>query len=594
MPASPGIYRFWGRNKEILYVGKARNLKKRVSSYFLKGNKGPRIAKLIEKIDDISVTVTSSEVEALLLEINLIKSLKPRFNVVFRDDKTYPYIVFSDHKYPRIMTYRGKMPPSTESHFGPYTDAGSVRKSIQILQKIFRLRTCDDYVFGNRKRPCLLYQIGHCSAPCVGKVSESSYREDVVRARLFLSGKRSYIMSALDEEMQLCSDKLLFERAAQIRDQIIALQKMIEVQHVVSDNHDNLDIIDGLFSNDYSLFVINVMNVRDGHIIDHKDYVLQNENFIDCDVSELIIRFVIEHYGVVSPPEFVILPSVVSLELVSNALNKCGLTCRAIAPDKVHIGLVSLVKDNLSNSIDRCLFHRDVRLSRWRAVCKLMNIYEDCARVECFDISHIHGSNTVGVCVVWQGNGFLRSEFRRYDVKGVTPGDDPASMYQVVNKHYSNVLRRSGIQPDMIIIDGGVEQLKAACRAISELQLSIPIVALSKGRSRKVGQETLYFSDGREPLKMSVSDESLLFLAEVRDESHRYAVSSHRSRRIKKNFNSVLDGIKGVGPKRRQLLLNRFGSVRAMADLNPDTLATVSGISFELALRIYESLKTIR
>ncbi|WP_092485402.1 excinuclease ABC subunit UvrC [Candidatus Ichthyocystis hellenicum] len=593
LPSSPGVYRFWDKNGKILYVGKARHLKKRVSSYFLRTHKNPRISCLIDRVSDIEVTVTPSEMEALLLEINLIKSLQPPFNIVFRDDKTYPYLVFSDHPYPRLMKYRGKSAPSTDSYFGPYPDAGSVHSSVQILQKIFRLRTCDDHVFNNRKRPCLLHQIGHCSAPCVGKISESSYADDVARAHLFLSGKRSHILSMLEEEMQRCSDKLLFERAAQIRDQIIVLQKMIEVQHVVTDDHADFDIIDGLFDLNYSLFVVNVINVRDGHLINHRNYLSPTENFFYQDPGELIIRFVIEYYRSVIPPETVVLPSLKEFDFVRDVLVECGYSCRVIAPEKVHMGLVRLSADNLRNAIDHYSVHSETRSNRWRAVSKMMDMPEDRMRVECFDISHTSGQSTVGACVVWDKLDFSRSEYRRYEVRGITPGDDLAAMYQVISKHYGHVLK-DGVLPDMIVVDGGMEQMKAAERALSELQLFIPMIAISKGRSRKLGLETLHFSDGRSPLKLSVSDEILLFFAEIRDEAHRYAIEGHRSRRLKKTFDSILDGIDGIGPKRRQMLLNRFGSIRAIADVNPETLATVSGISPALALKIYEALRAIR
>ncbi|CUT17607.1 MULTISPECIES: excinuclease ABC subunit UvrC [Candidatus Ichthyocystis] len=593
LPSSPGVYRFWDKTGNILYVGKARHLRKRVSSYFLRTHNNPRISCLVDRISDIEVTVTPSEREALLLEINLIKSLRPPFNIVFRDDKTYPYLVFSNHAYPRLMKYRGKFAPSADDYFGPYPDAGSVNSSIQILQKIFRLRTCDDNVFNNRKRPCLLHQIGHCSAPCVRNISESSYADDISSARLFLSGKRSRILLVLEEEMQRCSDKLLFERAAQIRDQIVVLQKMIEVQHVVTDDHADFDIINGLFSSNHSLFVVNVINVRDGHLINHRNYLTPTENFVYQDARELIIRFVIEYYRTLVPPETVVLPSLKDLDFVGDVLLECGYSCRVTFPEKSHLGLVRLSEDNLRNAIDHHSTHSEMRYSRWRAVSKMMDIPEDRMRVECFDISHTNGQSTVGACVVWNKLDFAKSEYRRYEIRDITPGDDLAAMYQAISKHYSHVLK-DGVPPDMIIVDGGLEQMKAAERALSELQLVIPVIAISKGRSRKVGLETLHFSDGRPPLKLCVSDEILLFFAEIRDEAHRYAIEGHRSRRLKKTFNSVLDGIDGIGPKRRQMLLNRFGSIRAIADVNPETLATVSGISHALAMKIYEALRTIR
>lgn len=592
-PLSPGVYRFWDKDRQILYVGKARQLRKRVMSYFSRSPANPRIASLVEKISDIDITVTSSEVEALLLEVNLIKSLQPPFNILFRDDKTYPYLLLSRHVYPRLLFYRAKSPPSKDVDcFGPYPSSFSVQNSLKALQKIFRLRSCTDAVFENRKRPCLLHQMNRCSAPCVGLVPLEDYARDVQCAKQFLLGQRTDLIEALEKEMEVCSQSLRFERAALIRDQILSLQKISEVQHVVNDERTDFDMVDGLFSEDSLLFVLGVMSIRSGHVVGHKNYFSSGRFLVEDQRDNLIVRFVLEHYGADRSSLQIVLPPLSHGTAIQEAMLLFNKASKISFSSDVDPGLRDFMHKNLVQALEQRLSYQHTRYYRWKKFAEFMSLPPDQTRVECFDISHTRGEETVGSCVVFDEYEFVKKDYRRYSVYPVVPGDDIDAMYQTAYKHYQSMLKRRCRCPDVIIVDGAVAQMEAVRRALSECGLTLPLVAVSKGPTRKTGQEMLFFSDGRVPMKACLSDPSFLFLAEIRDEAHHYALTKHRARRLKRHFRSSLDDIEGLGPKRQQMLLRRLGSVRMISCASIETLSSVPGISLDLARKIHQKFSS--
>ena len=595
LPHLPGVYKHIAENDEVLYVGKARDLKKRVSSYFQKTLSSPRIAHMVQRVVRIEVTTTRSEAEALILENNLIKTLQPKYNILFRDDKSYPYLMFSAHDYPRIAYYRGST--NKKGHFyGPFPNSYAVRDSIQILQKVFRLRTCEDSVFNNRTRPCLLHQINRCSAPCVQKISHEAYQEDMQNALDFLDGRTSPILKNIEQKMLRASDALDFEQAAVFRDQMHSLATVMHSQTMEMHNAVDADIIVAVYQG--GKCCINLAMVRGGrHLGDKAVFPTQ----IDGDSeSEVLSAYVASHYLENQLPSQLIL---------SHPLNDKDLLPLLMQEQDRKTRLISRLNDtqkawldmalqNANLALARALSESGAKAARTLALAQLMGWPTDTESldaiwIECFDISHTAGEATQASCVVYQHHDMQSSRYRRFNIAGITPGDDYAAMRQVLQRRYARVSEAEDIlMPDMVLIDGGKGQIEVARQVFEEFGLDTRlIVGVAKGEGRKVGLETLVFTDEREPLDLGIGSSALLLIAHIRDEAHRFAITGMRAKRAKQRNVSRLEEIEGVGAKRRQKLLARFGGFSGVASASIDDLRSVDGISQQLAERIYESLR---
>lgn len=592
LPHLPGVYRHINAQGEVMYVGKARDLKKRVASYFQKTPSSPRIAHMVARVAQVEVTVTRSEAEALLLENNLIKTLRPRYNILFRDDKSYPYLTISGHRFPRIAYYRGAT-DKQHQYFGPFPSAWAVRESLQILQRVFRLRTCEDNVFSNRSRPCLLYQIRRCSAPCVDLITEEDYRSDVRAATRFLSGEGSDIMRDIESRMYVASEALDFESAALYRDQLAALSNVLQKQTMEGEGHDT-DII--AVAVEGGKACVNLALVRGGrHLGDKRFFPDHTEGDAPRDVLE---AFVAHHYSEGALPPVV----VVSHKLPSG--NAIAVLAEAQAvkvnvlhqPQGVRKSWLDQALHNAELALSQRLSETDSQQARTRALAELLSLdlsFEalEQLRIECFDISHTAGEATQASCVIYHHHAMQPKEYRRYNIEGVTPGDDYAAMRQVLTRRYEKAADAGGVLPDLVLIDGGKGQVEVARQVFAELGLDISLlVGVAKGEGRKVGLETLVFADGRESLVLGPASAALMLVAQIRDEAHRFAITGMRARRAKARQTSRLEEIEGIGAKRRQRLLAHFGGLRGVMAAGIDELASVEGISQELAARIYRQL----
>ena len=601
LPERPGVYRFLAEDGQVLYVGKARNLKSRVSSYFAKNLSSPRIALMVSKIARLEVTPTPSESEALLLENHLIKELAPKYNILFRDDKSYPYIRLTRETWPLIGLHRGAL-SSNVDYFGPYPNAYSVREAVHLLQKIFRLRTCEDSVFNNRTRPCLLYQIKRCSGPCVGRISETDYAEDVKAATLFLQGRHQEIMQRLTALMEQASEKLAFEQAAQFRDQIQALHQAQDTQIMDSHQAEDIDII--VVVEQGGSLCVNLAMVRGGrHLGDRAHFPQAGNQLEQASLSEVLSAFIEAHYALHPPPGKVLVNEAVD-EVVSETV--AGLIGRPLPMDLPHYtqhkAWVELAVNNAQLALTQRRRMQSLQGKRQQSLLAALQqtglSIEQLNRIECFDISHTQGEAAVASCVVWthddkEGGAMRRSDYRRFNIADITPGDDYAAIHQAVYRRYKpNEKSNEGIRPDLVLIDGGKGQVAKAAEALAELGRSdIPLVGVAKGLGRKPGLESLVFTDEREPLHLDADDPGLHLVQEIRDEAHRFALTGHRGRRQKARFSSRLDEVPGIGPKRRKALMTCFGSVSAMKVASVDAIANVPGMSVELAQRLHEALQ---
>lgn len=596
LPHLPGVYRHLDAEDTVLYVGKARDLKKRVSSYFQKTPDSPRIALMVARVWRVEVTVTRSEAEALILENNLIKSLRPRYNILFRDDKSYPYLMISAHDYPRIAYYRGTTSRKGR-FFGPYPNSWAVRETIQILQKVFRLRTCEDTVFANRSRPCLQYQIGRCTAPCVNFISEDDYRRDVQQAVRFLDGDADDVVSDLQHRMQQASDDLRFEQAAALRDQMHALATVLHQQSMEEVDKTDVDIIAVAQAADKAC--VNLAMVRGGrHLGDRSFFPTQADGESRADV---MTAFIAQHYLENPLPPVLVCSESLADENLLALLNdqqpariKTRLQTR---PQGVRRTWLDQAMRNAEFSLARTLSESASRAARTRALAELLALDTDdesldALRVECFDISHTAGEATQASCVVYHHHDMQPSLYRRYNIAGITEGDDYAAMRQVLIRRFSKVADGEAPLPEVVLIDGGKGQVEIARQVFVEFGLDTRvIVGVAKGEGRKVGLETLVFTDERTPVALGLGSAALMLVAQVRDEAHRFAITGMRARRAKARNVSRLEEIEGVGAKRRQKLLARFGGFSGVAAASIDDLRSVEGISRELAERIYESLR---
>ncbi len=590
----PGVYRMLDCADQVLYVGKAKNLRKRLASYFRDKHPSPRIALMVAQIARVETTVTRSEGEALLLENNLIKSLSPRYNILFRDDKSYPYMLLTHDRYPRLGFFRG-VTDRRADYFGPFPSSPAVRESIQLLQKMFRLRTCENSVFNNRSRPCLLYQIKRCSGPCVGLIEPARYAEDVQRATMFLQGRQQDVIGSLSAAMDEAAARLAFEQAAVYRDQIQSLRQVQEKQYVESGKEGDVDIVAAVA--DGGLLCVNLAMVRGGrHLGDRPQFPANSADSVDSSPLEALTAFLYQHYLAHPIPPRILVNLALADGEVADWLKE-------MATQPIRVGEARLTMQRIwvemaeQNAHLAISAHRSVlsrQGARLDALCKTLSLELEEgkeARIECFDISHTQGDLTVAACVVYQGNGMRKSEYRRFNIADIQPGDDYAAIRQAVQRRYEKLLTGDGVTPTLVLIDGGVGQVSAAASVFEELGLShLPLLGVAKGEARKPGLETLIFADGREPLQLLPEDPALHLLQEVRDEAHRFAVSGHRARRGKAGRTSSLEEIGGIGPKRRKALISRFGGLQGISDAGIDQLTAVPGISRELAEKIYAAL----
>ncbi|AUL15059.1 excinuclease ABC subunit UvrC [Bordetella bronchiseptica] len=594
LPHLPGVYRHLDAAGEVMYVGKARDLKKRVSSYFQKNLASPRIAQMVAKVASVDVTVTRSEAEALLLENNLIKSLRPRYNILFRDDKSYPYLLITGHAWPRIAYYRGATSKRGQ-YFGPYPNSWAVRETIQILQKVFRLRTCEDTVFANRSRPCLLHQIGRCSAPCVGVIEAEDYAHDVQRAVRFLNGEAREVMDEIEARMLQASTELRFEEAAVLRDQMGSLSKVLHQQTMENVGGDDTDVI--AVASAGGKICVNLAMVRGGrHLGDKPFFPTHAEGEQPAQVLE---AFVAQHYADgAMPPVLVCSHALPDSGLVGLLAEQGGTRVARVLtrPQGVRRSWLEQAQKNAEMALARALTESGARAGRTLALAEALDLDTDeesldALRIECFDISHTAGEATQASCVVFLHHDMQPSLYRRYNIVGITPGDDYAAMRQVLTRRFGKVADGEAPMPGLVLIDGGKGQVEVARQVFVELGLDIQsLVGVAKGEGRKVGLETLVFADGRPPVALGKESAALMLIAQVRDEAHRFAITGMRARRAKTRNVSRLEEIEGIGARRRQRLLARFGGLSGVSSASIEDLASVEGISQELAVRIYDAL----
>ncbi|MCW0205917.1 excinuclease ABC subunit UvrC [Achromobacter veterisilvae] len=595
LPHLPGVYRHLDAAGEVMYVGKARDLKKRVSSYFQKNLASPRIAQMVAKVARLEVTVTRSEAEALILENNLIKSLKPRYNILFRDDKSYPYLLITGHAWPRIAYYRGATNKRGQ-YFGPFPNAWAVRETIQILQKVFRLRTCEDTVFANRSRPCLLHQIGRCSAPCVGAIEAGEYERDVGRAVRFLNGEAKDVMGEIESRMLQASSELRFEEAAALRDQMGSLARVLHQQTMENVSGEDTDIIAVAIAG--GKVCVNLAMVRGGrHLGDKPFFPSHAEGEAAPQVLE---AFVAQHYtDNALPPVLVCSHALPDSGLIDLLVEQAGgRPSRVLTrPQGTRRAWLEQAGKNAEMALARALTESGARAARTLALAEALELDTDetaldALRIECFDISHTAGEATQASCVVFEHHDMQPSLYRRYNIAGITPGDDYAAMRQVLTRRFAKVADGEAPMPGLVLIDGGKGQVEVARKVFVELGLDVQtLVGVAKGEGRKVGLETLVFADERPPVALGGESAALMLIAQVRDEAHRFAITGMRARRAKARNVSRLEEIEGVGARRRQRLLARFGGFSGVASASIEDLASVDGISQDLAIRIYEALR---
>lgn len=590
LPPLPGVYRMLNVAGEVIYVGKAIDLRKRVSSYFQKSNLSPRIHLMVSQIAGIETTVTRSEAEALLLENNLIKSLAPRYNILFRDDKSYPYLMLSRHAYPRLAFYRGML-DSQHQYFGPFPNAGVVRESIHLLQKVFRLRTCEDSVFNHRARPCLLYQIKRCSGPCVSLISPDEYREDVKSASLFLQGKQNEVLKAIAEKMQIAAERMEYEQAAIFRDQMQALRKIQEKQFVDSGKALDVDVIacTSLQEGDGNVCV-NLVMIRGGRHLGDKSFFPQNVH--GYTLADVLEAFITQHYINRPIPPMIVIDEKIALDVLQPLLSEQAGRKVAIVinPAGERRAWLRMATENACLALKQRLQRQASQEDRLQALQFALNL-PGLGRIECFDISHTMGEATVASCVVYDNFALRNNEYRRYNITDIMPGDDYAAMRQALLRRYKKIAEDEGKLPDLILIDGGKGQVSAAQEVLIELGLNdIPFIGVAKGEERKPGLEQLIFPSTEKSLKLPPYHAGLHLIQQIRDEAHRFAIQGHRARRNKSRTHSSLEQIAGIGAKRRQSLLGRFGGLKGVLTASIEELQQAEGISRALAERIYREL----
>ena len=594
LPGKPGVYRMVDADERPLYVGKARDLKKRVSSYFRPGNQlTPKIRTMVARIARIDITVTHTEGEALLLESNLIKELSPRYNVMLRDDKTYPYIYLSsEQEFPRLAFHRGAR-RGRGRYFGPYPNAGAVRTTLNLLQKLFLIRQCRDSFFRNRTRPCLQYQIKRCTAPCVSYVDADSYRDDVRHAEMFLDGKTGEVIDELVGRMEAASAGLEFERAARYRDQIAKIRQVADRQYVTGEGGD-VDVVAAAIRE--GVACVQVFVIRGGRNLGNRSFFPRQADEADAPT---VLRAFLGQYYLVNRPDREIPGEVILSDPVEDQDAIAGLL-GAAAGRKVRVHdrvrgdrarWVQMALDNARLALGNRIGSAESTAARLARLAEALGLAETPERIECFDVSHTRGESAVASCVVFSREGPVKSEYRRFNIKDITPGDDYAAMQQALTRRYGRVKREEGRLPDILLVDGGKGQLQEAIEVLDELQVEgVTLVGVAKGAGRRPGLETLFLPARREPLQLAPDSRALHLLQRVRDEAHRFAITGHRGRRARARTTSTLEELPGVGPKRRQRLLQQFGGLQGLSRAGVDDLAKVPGISQHLARSIYDAL----
>ncbi len=576
---APGVYRMLAGDGAILYVGKAKNLKKRVSSYFQKTGHSPRIALMLQQVVGMETTATRSEAEALILENTLIKRLKPKYNILFRDDKSYAYIGLSGSPFPRLFYHRGTFEKKSH-YFGPFPSSLAVRESIQLIQKTFLLRTCEEAVFAHRSRPCMLYQIQRCKAPCVGLVSAEAYAADVRLAELFLKGKHGEVIEKLTQQMEAESVALRFEQAAALRDQIKALQAVLHRQYVSSTNDADVDIVVAVVER--GELCVNLAMVRGGLHLGDRAHFPQSE--LEASPEEGLVAFLEQHYAEqVAPPRLILdpwpqddLPEILPGSAARNEMERAWVD---MALNNARLALTAR-RQNRTRSVGR--------LDALRAA---LDLPEAPRRIECFDISHTMGEGTVASCVVCVDGAMKKSDYRRFNIEGITPGDDYAAMRQALTRRYEKVGAGETASPDLVLIDGGKGQHGVAREVFAELGLSnLASIGVAKGEERKPGLETLFVHGKSEPLELAMDNAGFHLIQEIRDEAHRFAIVGHRARRAKLRGRSALEDVAGIGPTRRRNLLAQFGGLDGVKAATVEDLCRVPGISRGLAETIHKQL----
>jgi len=583
----PGVYRMLDAKGQVIYVGKARDLRRRVSSYFSGRAQDAKTLALVRALADVEVTVTRTEAEALMLEYNLIKQHKPRYNVLLRDDKSYPYIhIGTDQNFPRLAFYRGARGRKGRL-FGPYPSAASVRETLNQLQKLFRIRQCDDSYFANRSRPCLQYQIQRCTAPCVGLIDQENYGRDVDNAMLFLQGDSDALTHSLAERMEEAAQALHYERAAQYRDQLAKLRN-VQSEQLMSRSKGNFDVIG--IAEERGVYCAAVMFFRGGRSLGSRNYF---PRLVDGATEDEVVRaFLLQYYGGrEAPPEILVSREVPEGEAIAEMLSarssrRVQIRWR-VRGDRAR--WIEMALTNARHGLELNSKSTATIAAQYEALAEALDLDEAPTRLECFDISHTGGAETVASCVVFGPDGPLKSDYRRFNIKDIEAGDDYAAMRQVLKRRYARVAESEAPIPDVVLIDGGRGQLSQAVDVLRELQLGqIRLVGVAKGEGRKPGRESLYVPERALPLKLPPSSPALHLIQQIRDEAHRFAIAGHRGRRLKRQMGSPLEEIDGLGPKRRRELLRQFGGMQAVARAGVDDLARVKGISRQLAQSIYE------
>jgi excinuclease ABC subunit C len=597
----PGVYRMLGADGELLYVGKARNLRKRVSNYFLRASGDPRIESMVSQIARVEITVTHTEDEALILESNLIKELSPRYNIVYRDDKSYPYVRFTSHAFPRIGYYRGAK-SGKDRYFGPFPSASAVRETLQTLQKLFRLRPCRDTFFANRQRPCLQHQIRRCSAPCTNLITQEDYARDVANAVRLLEGKADELARELGEDMDRAAEALEFERAAKIRDQIAALKRVRE-NRAMTGGAEDVDVIACAPHASGSCVV--VMSVRDGLNLGHRSHFPKHS--AHAAPEELIESFLSQHYlDQPPPPEILVSHAPEDCEWLEDAIGRAAK--RKVAIRRPQRGLKVRLMEMAQNTASQALSSRLVEAasmdSRLLELQQALDLEKLPTRMECFDISHTRGERTVASCVVFNQDGPLKSAYRKFNIESapvapdnqdpdaprpvIAAGDDYAAIHQAVKRRFARAKSGETPQPDVLFIDGGLGQLNAALEALDEVGIeNLRVVAIAKGPTRKPGLEELILPERELPMRLPPDSPALHLIQRIRDEAHRFAITGHRGRREKARLASDLESIEGLGPARRRALLKAFGGVAQLRRASLDEIARVEGVNATLAARIH-------
>ena len=588
LPHRPGVYRMLNAAGETLYVGKARDLKKRVSNYFQKSDHEYRIAAMIGHVARVETTVTRSEGEALLLENNHIKALEPRYNILFRDDKSYPYICMSGDPYPQLRFHRGSL-DRKHRYFGPFPSAGAVREGIALLQKVFQLRTCENTVFANRSRPCMLHQIERCTAPCVGLIAEADYHEDVGAALLFLQGKTDEVLAQLKRQMDAAAAALQFERAARTRDKIARLQQLQSKQFVESATAGDIDVIAAV--RESNLFAVNAVMIRGGRHVGDRTFFPRHADTVE--EADVVTAFLAQHYVERPVPPTLIAPQATGADALAEVLTaqsgrKVEVTTSPGGERRVW---VTMATQNATLAIRQKLAQKATQEDRLAALQDALGLTPSAQRIECFDVSHTMGEAAVASCVIYDKHAMQTSEYRRFNVTPAHAGDDYAAMREALTRRCARIVAGEYPAPDLLVIDGGRGQVSVAADVLAEQGLhQTPLIGMAKGPERKPGLEDIVFPNREHVLNLPPDHPGLHLLQQIRDEAHRFAIQGHRARRAKTRNTSSLQEINGIGAKRRQALLAHFGGLKGMQSASIEDLARVPGISHALAERIYAQL----